>query len=447
MRVALIADVHANFPALQAILADASRKKVDEYWSLGDMVGYGPFPNEVIASLRQVCARHIAGNYDIKCTSQDHVERMKAAGKDKDKIFSFEWTLNTLSVENQVFIQQLPETDQVDIAGQSLMLVHGSSFAIDDILTPRSAAEKYRSLAADAVRRKAHTVVFGHTHEYVDRTVDGVRFINPGGAGRSFDGDPRTSYCIIEIKNGMITVERYRLEYSLDASVGIMRDKGFPERLISTLIEARSLEEIDGLKRESVEGLLAAAIELAKSLQSKMGHSVQVARLALQLFDDLAEFYGLGWRERALLGTAALLHDIGWIYGQEGHHKASRDLILKDSTLPLNLRERSMVALIARYHRKSLPEGSHKGYKDLTAYEKELVSLLAGLLRIADGLDCTHTARVAEVSAVISRVRMTLSVRPEPGVKGFVEIQTAQEKSDLLRFIYGPDILIKKKNL
>ena len=105
----------------------------------------------------------------------------------------------------------------------------------------------------------------------------------------------------------------------------------------------------------------------------------------------------MGDDERVQLQTAALLHDIGWADGQRGHHKNSMRRILREEELPLNDRERMIVALVARYHRRALPKEKHPLFRDLDPRDRQVVRKLACLLRIADGLDYSHDSCVADV--------------------------------------------------
>ncbi|MBF0594089.1 MAG: metallophosphoesterase family protein [Candidatus Omnitrophica bacterium] len=449
-RIALLADVHANLPALQAVIADAQTRSIDEYWNLGDMVGYAPFPNETVALLRQRCARHVLGNHDFKCADSGHAIKMRAAGKDADKVFSFDWTHRELNAESLSFIAQIPRTELVSLGNVQILMTHGSPLGTNDCLTPRTPVDKLAAIAASMKERGISIVLSGHTHEFFDRSVDGVRFINPGGVGRSFDGDRRASYCILNLLppgegevttsplpgRSMVTVEYIRVPYPLEELLDAMRARAFPERLVRSTEQARSLEGLEGLKISDVErGLLAAATLSQRQPQEE--HSRQVARLAGVIFDQLKGLHSLGWRERAYLTMAALAHDIGWVYGREGHHKASRDLILKDRSLPLEGRERWFVALIARYHRSGLPAASHKIFQDLTSYEQETVSVLAACLRIADGLDRSHRALIENVRVSVGGKRITIGVIARHKADIAAELSMAKLKADLLERIFG----------
>ena len=123
-------------------------------------------------------------------------------------------------------------------------------------------------------------------------------------------------------------------------------------------------------------------------------HARQVAKTALALFDATYSLHGLEEDARRLLWAGALLHDIGYSVNPERHHKASRDLILKSKMNGYSPDELRVVACLARYHRKALPDPHHKIYRDLDPEKQQAVRALAGILRVADGLDRSHISSV-----------------------------------------------------
>lgn len=132
-------------------------------------------------------------------------------------------------------------------------------------------------------------------------------------------------------------------------------------------------------------------------------HAIQVCRLSLSLFDCLKMLHELDKKARDMLRAGALLHDIGWSVPGKPHHKASRDKILSDQSIPFKQEERKIVALIARYHRKSLPHPDHAYYRTLDPGEQRIVQYCAGILRVADMLDRSHQAVVRTVHCDITQ--------------------------------------------
>ena len=177
---------------------------------------------------------------------------------------------------------------------------------------------------------------------------------------------------------------------------------------------------------------LASAKRLADATNSDQHHMAQVTKLALALFDKLMDLHGLGTRDRLLLEITAMLHDIGWSRTTDGgHHKHSRDMILEAELPGLTEDERTLCALIARYHNKAEPDVSrHKGFAALKKKERALVCWLAAILRVADGLDCTHRGAVRIGDCELGRKRLTISLAARGECAG--EISGAEKKSRLL---------------
>jgi len=148
---------------------------------------------------------------------------------------------------------------------------------------------------------------------------------------------------------------------------------------------------------EPIDRDLTAAYALAERCRYDADHAHHVAGLALTMFDELTALHDLGEADRHLLRLAALLHDIGHINGKRGHHKRSMHLIMADDDLPLDDRARSIVACVARYHRKAQPKLRHDLYAKLDVNDRRRVRLLSGLLRVADALDKGHVSVVNDL--------------------------------------------------
>lgn len=183
------------------------------------------------------------------------------------------------------------------------------------------------------------------------------------------------------------------------------------------------------------EEILDAAGAFARRCRYEEGHSRQVTRLALELFDGLRPLHGLGGEERLLLQCAGLLHDIGWMEGQKAHHKTSLRLILSEGLMPLDERERSIVGSVARYHRKALPDEEHGHFAALSEADRQVVRVLAGVLRVADGLDRTHTDAVRALRAEIGPDAVVIRCRS--AAAPWAEFETARKKGDLLELVLG----------
>jgi exopolyphosphatase/guanosine-5'-triphosphate,3'-diphosphate pyrophosphatase len=188
---------------------------------------------------------------------------------------------------------------------------------------------------------------------------------------------------------------------------------------------------------------LASAKRLADATNSDQHHLAQVTKLALALFDKLPDLHGLGARERLLLEITAILHDIGWSRTTDGgHHKHSRDMILEAELPGLTEDERTLCALIARYHNKAEPDvKQHKGFAALKKKERALVSWLAAILRVADGLDCTHRCAVRIGECELGRKRLTISLAARGECVG--EISGAEKKSKLFERMADRELVFR----
>jgi len=172
----------------------------------------------------------------------------------------------------------------------------------------------------------------------------------------------------------------------------------------------------------------------------EVGHRRQVTRLALRLFDELHHEHGYGENERLLLHCAGRLHDIGVTVDAEKHHKAAQRMILEDDLPPFTEREQTMIALIARYHRKALPSPKHEVYAGLPPEDQQRVRRLAALLRVADGLDRTHTDAVRDLRCTVTPEEIRLTILA--GGPAETERALAIEKGDLLEDVFEKRLVV-----
>jgi exopolyphosphatase/guanosine-5'-triphosphate,3'-diphosphate pyrophosphatase len=181
-----------------------------------------------------------------------------------------------------------------------------------------------------------------------------------------------------------------------------------------------------------------ACEQLGRRYQYDEKHGATVARLAAQLFDDLAPHHGLGPRERLLLRASAILHDVGDFVRYEGHHKHSWYLIEHADIMGISPAERSIVANVARYHRKSFPDPSHPNFRDLSREQRSTVRTLASVLRLADALDREHLGKVNSARAAVSGGRLRLTVEGAPDRE--LEEWTVARKAGLFRTVFDLDV-------
>jgi exopolyphosphatase / guanosine-5'-triphosphate,3'-diphosphate pyrophosphatase len=190
----------------------------------------------------------------------------------------------------------------------------------------------------------------------------------------------------------------------------------------------------EGKKRRPPDRM-SGVRELGRRCRWEKAHSYQVSKLALSLFDQLAEPLGLDPAARPLLETAALLHDIGSYIAYDRHHKHSYQLISNAELPGFTPKEREIIAAVARYHRGSLPKRRHESLQRLDGADRALVEHLGALLRLADGLDRSRSQRVTGVSAIALAGSVELTLSGEGDLS--LEVYGARAKGDLFRRAFG----------
>jgi exopolyphosphatase/guanosine-5'-triphosphate,3'-diphosphate pyrophosphatase len=188
-----------------------------------------------------------------------------------------------------------------------------------------------------------------------------------------------------------------------------------------------------------------ARLEVLEVLGHKFGHlgphERHVARLALRLFERLADLHGLLAADRDVLYAAALLHGIGRFIGESGHHKHTAYIIRASALAGWRPDERETIALVARYYRKAMPKLTHPEFAALDPVERERVEKLAALLRIADGLDARRSGAVNDVAVRRENGEIVLTAQADAGVSG--ELAGAMLKADLFERVFGVRIAVE----
>lgn len=186
----------------------------------------------------------------------------------------------------------------------------------------------------------------------------------------------------------------------------------------------------DAARTDSQRQRFNCVMSLAQEGEWEEGHSLHVTTLALSLFDQLCPMHGLGPKERELLHYGGLLHDIGYRVSVKKHHKHAYDIITGSLWPGFSDWEVQVMAAVARYHRKRMPKNKDRELADLNAGRKYLTRVLAGILRVADGMDRTHLSMVRQVRAMVENDRLVLVM--EAGAGAELELHYALKKSDLL---------------
>lgn len=237
MRLALISDIHANLPALEAVLRDiAGRGDCAATYQLGDLVGYAPWPDETVALLRERGIPGISGNYDSTvATDYKHCGcRYEDPRQEELSHVSYEWTRNHCQKETKEFLGTLPF--RLDLrplgghtAGPTLVLVHGTP-TLNTLYWTADRPDSFCTRMAEVAGMKAGDVIaFGHTHLPFHRTVKGVHFINTGSVGRPKDGDWRAGYVVLDLEADRVEVEFVRIDYDVAEAIRGIRESDLPD--------------------------------------------------------------------------------------------------------------------------------------------------------------------------------------------------------------------------
>ena len=208
------------------------------------------------------------------------------------------------------------------------------------------------------------------------------------------------------------------------------------ERCIFTSCNFRNMDTYTDIISTEFTKAQSSIDDFFISTTLEQAHPQQVRKLALSIFDGVSQSIDFNPTDRFILANAALLHDLGWYYGQKSHHKNSLKMIMSAKLDGLDSHTQKMIACIARYHRKNMPDKSHEIYGKLNKKDKETVNLLAGMVRIADGLDNSHVDNVLDLTAEMQDA-CTLLISCLTKVTYVAEFYAAQKKSDLLREMCG----------
>jgi diadenosine tetraphosphatase ApaH/serine/threonine PP2A family protein phosphatase len=240
MRLAVLSDIHSNLSALEAVRDDLP--DVDQVWVLGDIVGYGPQPNEVVRRLQEMGARSVMGNHDGAA-----IGTVDVGWFNPDAARAIEWTAEIADDNTRAYLATLPAVRR----DSELTAVHGS---------PRDPTWEYitgtRAAGENLDAFETRLCLHGHTHvpvifhaddgrmEIVPATPDesisiagGRLLLNPGSVGQPRDGNPAASYLLIDTEAGI--VEFRRIRYDIARTQELMREAGLPARLVERLAYGR----------------------------------------------------------------------------------------------------------------------------------------------------------------------------------------------------------------
>lgn len=258
MKIAFFSDIHANLPALDAVLSDMSRRPIDMRFCLGDLVGYAPWPNEVVGLIRARGIPTLAGNYDegVGLNSDDcgcayKTDEDKARG---DQSIAF--TNEMVTDETRVYLRGLPRHLRVTHQAArrpgarplEILMVHGSPRKVNEYLFEDRPDKSFHRMMEVA---GADVMLFGHTHKPYHKVlsyeVDGTRHyrhaINIGSVGKPKDGDPRACYAVLELQpdaspSEAINVEFVRVDYDVEKAARAIEESPLPDAFAEMLRRA-----------------------------------------------------------------------------------------------------------------------------------------------------------------------------------------------------------------
>lgn len=244
MRYALLSDIHGNRPALEAVLHDiTARGSIDATYHLGDLVGYSPWPNEVVQMLVAANISGVAGNYDSTVvTDYKHCGcRSESPRQEELAHISYEWTRGHVSARTKEILRGLPFRLDLKplgghVAGPTVTLVHATPTTNLVYVTQDRPDSFLAKMAHQAGLRAGDVLCFGHTHKPWHREVEGVHFVNTGSVGRPKDGDSRAGYVVLDVGGRAPRVELARVAYDIDSAARGVVAAGLPKEFAEFLL-------------------------------------------------------------------------------------------------------------------------------------------------------------------------------------------------------------------
>lgn len=237
IHIALIGDVHANLPALEAVLADAKERGAAAVINTGDFIGYGAFPDQTVSKIRAEHIISVIGNYDLSVLKSK--TKKKSLPKNRHKRFAMEWAYKELSDENKRYLKLLPKNLSLMVKGMSLYVTHGSPDSIKDYINETTPDDLLRSYISGT---GADFIITGHTHTQYAKKIDDTWFINTGSVGRPDDGDPRACYAMLSLNP--FSLYHVRVPYDVERAVEEIYRKNLPESFARIFREGKPLDII-----------------------------------------------------------------------------------------------------------------------------------------------------------------------------------------------------------
>ncbi|HUE98695.1 MAG TPA: metallophosphoesterase family protein [Anaerolineales bacterium] len=234
-QVTIFGDIHANLPALQAVLADIEARDLSPLYCLGDLVGYGTFPNEVTSTIRERNIPTIMGNYDLGVGNDSDDCGCAYTSKEAEALGqrSIAWTNQNTTADNKLYLSQLIDQIPLELDRLRVRLVHGSPRKINEYLfadRPDATLQRLLDMA------EADVLVCGHTHIPYHRILpSGRHVVNAGSVGKPKDGNPQACYVVLEAENSDLTVTFRRVPYDVERAAQAIEGSDMPSEYAEML--------------------------------------------------------------------------------------------------------------------------------------------------------------------------------------------------------------------
>lgn len=240
-RITIFGDIHGNLPALTAVFADMAARGIDNDWyCLGDLVGYGTSPNEIIDMIREHEIPTIMGNYDdgVGRSSDDCGCAYSTDEARRNGEKSIAWTNGVVTDERKAYLRGLHKQIPLQVGALSVLLVHGSPRKINEYLY-EDRGEKSLERIMDGT--DADVLVCGHTHlPYHKVLSSGRQIVNAGSVGKPKDNNPDACYITLAVDGDQLSVEFIRVPYDVEAAAnGIEAAEGMPDAFAQMLRDGK----------------------------------------------------------------------------------------------------------------------------------------------------------------------------------------------------------------
>ncbi|WP_457575406.1 metallophosphoesterase family protein [Desulfomarina sp.] len=238
MKILLLSDIHANFPALKAVADSLNMGEFDTIVNAGDSIVYGPFPNQTLSWLQQYRTLSILGNTDKKVLKLLKGKTFKKPVNPEKRIM-YTWTADSLAEKPADYLQSLPKSLNIVFKRENpAAIFHGSPAAHHEFLFQNTPDRRFLELAEKCGKK---IIITGHSHTPYYKFLGNVHFINPGSVGRMFDGDPRASFAVMTLSGPEVRVTHHRIPYDITETTDALARAKLPGIYSQMFLSGRKL--------------------------------------------------------------------------------------------------------------------------------------------------------------------------------------------------------------